>query len=182
MLQTISLLVENKSGVLARIAGVLSARGFNIESLSVAKTLDPHFSQMTVVVEVDENLREQVMKQLHKLINVVQAVDLSQAASVEREMALVKVHLPHEMRARLLQEAEIFRARVVDASPDSYTLEVTGDSEKLEALLRVLEHYGRVEIARTGVVALMRGTVSSRNGNSGKASVPTQAQGGPILI
>lgn len=186
MLQTISLLVENKAGVLARVAGVLSARGFNIESLTVAKTLDPHFSQMTVVVEVDDALRQQVMKQLNKLINVVQAVDLSQVSSVEREMALVKVHLPHEMRARLLQEAEIFRARVVDASPDSYTLEVTGDTEKLEALLCVLERYGRLEVARTGTVALARGAAASRNGNSTRVSqqaqAKAQAQGGPILI
>lgn len=182
MLQTISLLVENKAGVLSRVAGVLSARGFNIESLSVAKTLDPHFSQMTVVVDVDDALRPQVMKQLNKLINVVQAVDLSQVPAVQREMALVKVHLPHEMRARLLQEAEIFRARVVDASPDSYTLEVTGDTEKLEALLRVLEHYGRVEVARSGVVALGRGARASRNGGFVKTAQQAPAQAGPILI
>jgi acetolactate synthase-1/3 small subunit len=177
MLQTISLYVENKAGVLARVASVLGARNFNIDSLSVAKTVDPHFSQMTIVVDVDEALTEQVEKQLSKLINVIQVVNLSQVPSVEREMALVKIHLPSEMRARMLQEAEIFRARVVDACPDSYTLEVTGDTEKLEALLRVLEHYGRVEVARTGAVALPRGTTAARNGN--KAS---RAASGPILI
>lgn len=179
MLQTISLYVENKAGVLARVAGLLSARSFNIDSLTVAKTFDPHFSQMTIVVDVDEALVEQVVKQFSKLINVVQVVNLSEAPSVERELALVKVHLPEEMRARLLQEAEIFRARVVDASPDSYTLEVTGDSEKLEALLRVLQNYGRIEVARTGAVALPRGAAASRNGNKAASQVN---QSGPILI
>ena len=179
MLQTISLYVENKAGVLARVAGLLSSRNFNIDSLTVAKTFDPNFSTMTIVVDVDEALVEQVVKQFSKLINVVQVVNLSQVSSVERELALVKVHLPEEMRARLLQEAEIFRARVVDASPDSYTLEVTGDSEKLEALLRVLQNYGRIEVARTGAVALPRGTAApSRNGN--KAA--TVNHSGPILI
>ena len=180
MLQTISLYVENQFGVLARVAGVLSARGFNIDSLTVAKTLDPQFSQMTVVVDVDDSLREQVLKQLSKLVNVVQAVDLSQVPTVQREMVLVKVHLPAEMRSGLLQEAEIFRARVVDAAADSYTLEATGDSQKLEAFLRVLGNYGRLEVARTGAVALSRGAASSRNGNSSKT--PPQPQGGPILI
>src|ERR1700719_1444972 len=117
----LSLYVENKSGVLARIAGVLSARGFNIDSLTVAKALDPGFSLMTVVVGVDDLLAEQVIKQLSKLINVVTVTNLSEAPSVEREMVLVKVSLPEEMRHRLLQEAEIFRARVVDSSPGSYT-------------------------------------------------------------
>lgn len=182
MLYTLALYVENKSGVLARIAGVLSARGFNIDSLTVAKSLDEHFSQMTVVVDVDESLIEQVMKQLGKMVNVVTITNLSEAPAVQREMLLVKVYLPADMRTRLLQEAEIFRARVVDAAPDSFTLEVTGDSDKLEAFLRVLEHYGRLEIARTGTVALLRGmTASSRNGNGAKvaSNVP---QGGPILI
>jgi acetolactate synthase-1/3 small subunit len=180
MQQTISLYVENKAGVLARIAGLLSARGFNIESLTVAKALEPGFSLMTVVVDVEEALAEQVFKQLSKLVNVVQAVDLTPMASVQREMMLVKVYVPDEMRSRLLQEAEIFRARVVDAAPGSFTLEATGDSEKLEALLRVLEAYGRLEMARTGTVALVRGTATSKNGNSAKAA--RQPKGGPILI
>lgn len=182
MLYTLALYVENKSGVLARVAGALSARGFNIDSLTVAKSLDPHFSQMTVVVDVDPSLIEQVMKQIGKLVNVVTVNNLSQAPAVQREMLLVKVYLPADMRTRLLQEAEIFRARAVDSAPDSYTLEITGDSDKLEAFLRVLEHYGRLEIARTGTVALLRGMpVASRNGNGARASV-SQPQGGPILI
>ena len=180
MLYTLALYVENKSGVLARVAGALSGRGFNIDSLTVAKSLDAHFSQMTVVVDVDPSLIEQVMKQLSKLVNVVTVANLSEAPAVEREMLLVKVYLPADMRTRLLQEAEVFRARVVDAAPDSYTLEATGDPDKLEAFLRVLEHYGRLETARTGTVALLRGmNVNSRNGNGAKGAVP---QGGPILI
>jgi len=185
MARTLSIYVENKSGVLARVAGVLSARGFNIDSLTVAKSLDPGFSLMTVIVDVDPSLVEQVIKQLSKLINVITITNLSDAPAVEREMVLVKVSLPDEMRARLLQEAEIFRARVVDSSPGSYTLEATGDSDKIEAFLRVIEAYGRLEIARTGTVAMLRG---ASRGTSKPAStrdgLTTQkvASGGPILI
>jgi acetolactate synthase-1/3 small subunit len=179
MALTISLFVENKSGVLARVAGVMAARGFNIDSLTVAKAIDPGFSLMTVVVDVEERLVEQVIKQLGKLINVITVTNLSEAPSVEREMALVKVSLPDEMRPRLLQEAEIFRARVVDSSPGCYTLEATGDSDKLEAFLRVIEAYGRLEVVRTGAVAMLRGlpkASSARNGGSKAVA------GGPILI
>lgn len=164
MPQTLSVLVENKAGVLARIAGLFSARGFNIECLTVAKTLDPAFSRITMVVDVEEKLREQVLKQLNKQINVIQVLDLSQMPSVERELALVKVHVSHELRSRLLQEAEIFRARVVDAHPGSITLEMTGDGDKLQAMLRVLEHYGRVDMVRSGAVALPRGGSATKNG------------------
>ncbi len=164
MPQTLSVLVENKAGVLARIAGLFSARGFNIESLTVAKTIDPAFSRITLVVDVEERTREQVLKQLNKQVNVIQVLDLTNAPAVQRELALIKVHVEHEMRSRLLQEAEIFRARVVDASPGSVILELTGDGQKMEALLRVLEHYGRVEMVRTGMVALARGAVSGKNG------------------
>lgn len=166
MPQTLSVLVENKSGVLARIAGLFSARGFNIESLTVAKTLDPAFSRVTMVVDVEEKLREQVLKQLNKQINIVQILDLTDSPSVRRELALIKVHVSHELRSRLLQEAEIFRARVVDAHPGSITLEMTGDGDKLEAFLRVLDHYGRVEMVRTGVVALPRGAAVAKNGSA----------------
>lgn len=170
MPQTLSVLVENKSGVLARIAGLFSARGFNIESLTVAKTMDPALSRITMVVDVEEKTREQVLKQLNKQINVIQVLDLTHTPAVQRELALVKVHVSHELRSRLLQEAEIFRARVVDASPGSIALEVTGDGDKLQAMLRVLEHYGRVEMVRSGAVALPRGAALTKNG-TGKASV-----------
>lgn len=164
MAQTLSVLVENKSGVLARIAGVFSARGFNIESLTVARTPDPLLSRITMVVDVEDRVREQVLKQLNKQVNVVQVLDFSRMPSVQRELALIKVHLPHEQRSRLLQEAEIFRARVVDTHPASITLEVTGGGEKLKALVQVLEHYGRVDMVRSGAVALPRGAVLSKNG------------------
>ncbi len=166
MRQTLSVLVENKSGVLARIAGLFSARGFNIESLTVAKTLDPAFSRITMVVDVEKETREQVLKQLNKQINVVQVLDLTESPSVERELALIKVFVPHETRSRLLQEVEVFRAKVVDTAPGSITVEVTGDADKLEAMLLVLGNYGRVDMVRTGAVALPRGVTSSRNGNS----------------
>ncbi len=165
MPQTLSVLVENKSGVLARIAGLFSARGFNIESLTVAKTLDASFSRITMVVDVEDKTREQVLKQLYKQINVVQVLDLTDQPSVQRELALIKVFVPHEMRSRLLQEVEVFRAKVVDTAPGSITVEVTGDTDKLEAMLLVLEHYGRVEMVRTGSVALPRGT--ARGGGAG---------------
>ena len=117
MPHTLSLYVENKSGVLARVAGVLSGRGFNIDSLTVAKSLDPGFSLMTVVVDVPDSLTEQVIKQLSKLINVITVTCVSESPAVVREMVLVKVSLPDEMRSHLLREAEIFRARVVDSAP-----------------------------------------------------------------
>lgn len=191
MAETLSLYVENKAGVLARVAGVLSARGFNIDSLTVAKSMDPGFSLMTVVVDVPETLTEQVIKQLSKLINVITVTHVSEAATVEREMVLVKVSLPDEIRTRLLQEAEIFRARVVDSAPGSFTLEATGDSDKLEAFLRVMATFGRVEIARTGLVAMPRGAAKAtltRNGGAkiAPAQVGTRSYelpaGGPILI
>ncbi len=177
MPQTISVLVENKSGVLARIAGLFSARGFNIESLTVAKTIDPAFSRITMVVDVEERLREQVLKQLHKQINVVQVLDLPFSSSVQRELALIKVHVAHDMRSRLLQEVEVFRAKVVDTAPGSITVEVTGDGDKLEAMLLVLEHYGRVDMVRTGVVALPRGAASGKNGSGNGSGVRALALG-----
>lgn len=171
MPQTLSVLVENKSGVLARIAGLFSARGFNIESLTVAKTRDPEFSRITMVVDVEQKTREQVLKQLNKQINVVQVLDLTEVPAVQRELALVKVHVGPDMRSRLLQEAEIFRARVVDAAPNSIILEVTGDGDKLDALLLMLEHYGRVDMVRTGSVAMTRGVTASKNGNNKFAAI-----------
>ena len=164
MAQTLSVLVENKSGVLARIVGVFSARGFNIESLTVARTPDPGLSRITMVVDVEDKTREQVLKQLNKQVNVVHVLDFSKMPSVQRELALIKVHVPQEQRSLLLQEAEIFRARVVDTHPASITLEVTGDGEKLRALLQVLEHFGRVDMVRSGAVALPRGSGLGKNG------------------
>ena len=156
MQQLISLLVENKPGALMRVAGVLTSRGYNIESLTVARTLDPTLSSMTIVANVDPAMRELLIKQITRLVNVVEAVDLTEGASVSRELALIKVAVSPEMRPALLKEADIFRARVVDASPTSYTLEVTGATEKLDALIALLHNYGEVEMIRSGAMAMAR--------------------------
>ncbi|HEX4593713.1 MAG TPA: acetolactate synthase small subunit [Bryobacteraceae bacterium] len=154
MLQVISLLVENKPGALMRITGVLSARGYNIESLTVARTLDPTLSRMTIAVDVDSNLRTQVIKQMNKLINVLQAADLTETPAVKREMALLRVRSALSSRAAILKEAEIFGARVVDSSTEGFALEATGDSEKLDEFIDVMRSYGEIEVTRSGAVAV----------------------------
>jgi len=154
MLQIIALLVENKPGALMRITGLLSARGYNIESLTVARTLDPELSRMTIVVDVDAVLRQQVIKQMNKLVNVLQAVDLTETPAVAREMVLVRVHTTQENRAAVLKEAEIFSARVVEANTDGFALEVTGDPEKLEEFIDIMRTYGETEATRSGLVAM----------------------------
>ncbi len=154
MLQIISLLVENKPGALMRITGVLAARGYNIESLTVARTLDPTLSHMTIVVDVDPNLRELLVKQMNKLINVLQVNDLTGAKAVAREMLLMRVRAPIEKRTAILKEAEIFGARVVDSSLEGFAIEATGDQEKLDEFIDIMRSYGEFEIARSGVVAM----------------------------
>jgi acetolactate synthase I/III small subunit len=154
MLQIISLLVENKPGALMRITGLLSARGYNIESLTVARTLDPELSRMTIVVDVDATLRQQVIKQMNKLVNVLQAVDLTESPAVRREMVLVRVRTAQETRTSVLKEAEIFGARVVDSSTEGFALEATGDPEKLDEFIDVMRSYGEIETTRSGVVAV----------------------------
>ena len=149
MIQVISLLVENKPGALMRITGLLSARGYNIESLTVARTLDPTLSRMTIVVDVEAALRAQVVKQMNKLINVLQANDLT----VLREMVLRRVRSSIESRTALLKEAEIFGARVVASSVEGFALEATGDPEKLDEFVDVMRAYGDIEVTRSGLVA-----------------------------
>ncbi len=156
MRHTISLLVENIPGVLARVAGLFSGRGFNIESLCVAETIDPKISRITLVTNGDEQIIEQIKKQLNKLINIIKVVDLSEIESVEREMALIKVRAAPEYRAEILRIVDIFRGKVVDVSPDYYTVEITGDANKLQAFIELLKHFKIKEIARTGTVALPR--------------------------
>jgi acetolactate synthase-1/3 small subunit len=153
---TISLLVDNESGVLSRVAGLFSGRGFNIESLCVAETLDPEFSRITLVTRGNERIIEQINKQLNKLINVVKVTDLTETEFVEREMALVKVRAKEEHRAEILRIVDIFRCKVVDVSPAYYTVEVTGSDEKIAAILSLLKQIGTKEIARTGAIALAR--------------------------
>jgi len=154
MLVTISILLENKPGALLRVTGLLSARGYNIESLTVARTLDPELSRMTIVVDIEERLRQQVIKQMNKLVNVLQATDLTDCPAVSREVLLVRIRAPQETGAAILKEAEIFGARVVDSIADGLILEVTGDPEKLEEFIETTRSYGQVEVTRSGVVAM----------------------------
>jgi acetolactate synthase I/III small subunit len=147
---TLSVLVENKPGVLARIAGLFSRRGFNIESLAVGPTENAEVSRMTIVVSLDRLPLEQVTKQLNKLINVLKIVELDTDHSVQRELILVKVHADTKLRSSVLEIVTLFRAKVVDVAPDSVTIEATGSRDKLEALLRVLEPFGIKELVRCG--------------------------------
>lgn len=156
MKHAISVLVDNQAGVLSRVIGLFSGRGFNIESLSVAPTLDPTKSQMVIVTTGNDQVLEQIKKQLNKLINVIKVVDCSDKDYVEREMILVKVRAEMETRAEVLRIAEIFRAKVVDISPSSYTLSLTGDVGKLEGFIEILTPIGIVDFIRTGTVVMER--------------------------
>ncbi|GIW40385.1 MAG: acetolactate synthase small subunit [Candidatus Binatia bacterium] len=157
MRHTISILVENEFGVLARIAGLFSGRGYNIESLCVAPTLDPTVSRITLVTKGDDRVLEQINKQLNKLINVIKVIDFTDRPHVEREMVLVKVTADRKTRAELMSIVDIFRGKVIDVSHESYIVEVTGDEEKIEALLALLRPLGIREIVRTGKIAMHRG-------------------------
>lgn len=152
----ISVQVENKAGVLARVAGLFSARGYNIESLSVAPTLDPTVSMITIVTQGDDRVIEQIIKQLNKVIEVLKVVDLTETNFLDRETALIKIHTRPEHRDEAIRIAEIFRAKIVDSSPTTYTIEVTGDVDKVEALINLLKPLGIKEIVRTGRVAIAR--------------------------
>ncbi len=152
----LSVLVDNEPGVLSRIAGLFSGRGFNIESLNVAETLDPCVSRATIVTAAAPNLLEQVMKQLNKLINIIKVQEMTAGGFVNREMALIKLYARPDNRAEILRIADIFRCRVVDVGKEHYTLEVTGAEDKLEAILNLLKPFGIREIARTGTIAMAR--------------------------
>ena len=153
-----SVLVENKFGVLARVAGLFSGRGFNIDSLSVSETEDPNTSQMTIVTHGDEAIIEQIEKQLNRLIEVIRIKDITKENHVEREMILVKVAVDTAKRGEVLQIVDIFRARTIDVAPESLTIEITGDENKLRAVTDMLRPYGIRELVRTGKVAIMRST------------------------
>lgn len=156
----LSLLVEDKAGLLTRVAGLFARRGFNIQSLAVGVSEVPGLSRITVVVDVEDAPLEQVTKQLNKLINVIKIVELDQAQSVQREHLLIKVRVDNATRSQVLEAVNLFRARVVDVSPDALVIEVTGDTGKTEALLRVLEPYGIKEMAQSGLLAIGRGSKS----------------------
>ena len=154
---TLSVLVEDKPGVLARVSGLFSRRGFNIISLAVGQTETPGISRMTIVVSVHDFPLEQVTKQLNKLINVIKIVELEPAASVQRELMLVKVRADAGVRSQVLETVQLFRAKVVDVAPEALTIEATGTMDKLNALLRILEPYGVRELLQSGMVAVGRG-------------------------
>src|SRR5215468_1171893 len=154
MMQIISLLLENKPGALMRVTGLLTQRGYNIESLTVARTLDPQLSRMTIAVEVDSLQRGQVIKQMNKLINVLQATDLTETPAVVRELVLLRIRTTQENRTAVLKEAEIFGGRVVDSSTEGFAIEVTGDPEKLGEFVDVMGAYGEVDVTRSGSIAI----------------------------
>jgi len=164
----ISVQVENKAGVLARVAGLFSARGYNIESLSVAPTLDPATSMITIVTQGDDRVIEQIIKQLNKVIEVLKVVDLTETNFLDRETALIKIHTRPEHRDEAIRIADIFRAKIVDSSPTTYTIEITGDVDKVEALINLLKPLGIKELVRTGRVAIAR--------EAAKASVRREPQ------
>jgi acetolactate synthase-1/3 small subunit len=159
---TLGVLVENQPGVLSRVAGLFSGRGFNIESLTVAETLDPLVSRITLVTTGDETIMEQIVKQLNKLVNVIKVIDFREVKFVDREMALIKVKAEAHTRAEVLRIVDIFRGKVVDLSPNFFTIEVTGDEGKIEAILDLLAQPGIVEVVRTGKVAIARSKKNSK--------------------
>jgi acetolactate synthase-1/3 small subunit len=154
---TLSVLLQNKPGVLSRVTGLFSGRGFNIESLSVAPTIEKEVSCLTLVTTGDEAIVEQITKQLHKLIDVIKVTDMSEHEYVEREMALIRVKAESSSRAEVLRTIDIFRGKVVDVCPKSYSIEVTGSVSKVQAIIDILRPIGIQEIVRTGAVAMTRG-------------------------
>lgn len=157
MKSIISVLVENKPGVLARISSLFSARGFNIDSLSVGETENSEFSRMTIVVDGDEKILDQVKKQLNKLIDTVKVVDITNLAHLERELVLIKVKCERGQRTEIIQICEIFRAKIIDFSFDSLIIEITGDEDKIESFIQLIKPFEIIEIARSGLVGLARG-------------------------
>ena len=164
MKHTLSVLLQNKPGVLSRVTGLFSGRGFNIESLCVAETLDPNVSCLTVITQGNNAIIEQITKQLHKLIDVIKVVDIDDGEFVEREMVLIRVNAEEHTRAEVLRIIDIFRGKVVDVSPRNYTIEVTGSSSKIEAIIDILRPIGIQEIVRTGKIAIARSRATQRGG------------------
>ena len=158
MKHILSILVENKPGVLSRVTGLISRRGFNIDSLSVGPTEDPTMSRITIIMEADEIAYEQITKQLHKLISVHKITDLTQTAVLERELVLIKVHVTPDKRSEVIEIANIFRANIVDVGKTSLTIEITGSEDKLKGIEDLLRAYGIKEIIRTGLIAMSRGS------------------------
>jgi len=158
MKHTLSVLVENKPGVLARVSGLFSRRGFNIDSLAVGVTENPEISRMTIVVEGDDRILEQVIKQLNKLIDVIKVSDIKPDSSIDRELALIKVEAGPKERPEVMQIADIFRARIIDVGTRTLVVEITGDVSKINAMTDLLRRFGIKEMVRTGKVSMLRGT------------------------
>ena len=159
----LSVLVENHSGVLSRISGLFSRRGYNIDSLSVGETEDPKVSRMTIVADTDEYTLEQIKKQLNKLVDVIKVIELKEENSIYRELAMIKIKASKANRAEIIEIANIFRAHIVDVSNDALIIEATGDQGKISALSNMLEPYGIKEVIRTGLTALQRGEKELKN-------------------
>ncbi|MDD4237240.1 MAG: acetolactate synthase small subunit [Desulfotomaculaceae bacterium] len=168
MRHTLAVTVENNPGVLTRVAGLFSRRGFNIDSLAVGRTENPRVSRMTIIVEGDDMVVEQVAKQLHKLIDVIKISDITRNAYVDRELVMIKVHAEPSARAEIMQLVDIFRARIVDVGPKTLTIEVTGDEGKIDAIELSLRPFGIKELVRTGKIAMLRGVKNSAKNNSQK--------------
>jgi len=162
MRHVLSALVQNQPGVLAHVSGMLASRGFNIDSLAVGETEDPQLSRMTFVVHGDDNVLDQVRKQLDKIVSIVRVVDISSENFVERDLMLIKVQAPSEKRMEIVLLVEMFRARVVDISPDNMMIELSGSEAKIEAFIELMRPFGILELARTGRIALVRGTPPAR--------------------
>ncbi len=154
MLQVISILMENKPGALMRVTGLFAQRNYNIESLTVARTIDPLLSRMTIVADVDSKIRAQVLKQINKLVNVLQATDLTEGPSAARELVLLRIKATAENQTAILKEAEIFHARVIDASVEGFALEATGAPEQLDEFVNVMQSYGETQATRSGLIAV----------------------------
>jgi acetolactate synthase-1/3 small subunit len=170
----LSVLVENHQGVLAKIASLIAAKGYNIDSLSVAETLDPTVSRMTFSLHGDEWVIEQAVKQLHRLIDVIKVVDLTDEQHVGREMIFIRVNAEPANRAEILRITEIFRGRIVDVTPSSYTVEVTGEASKVSALLELLQPFGIQEVVRSGTLAIARGSKSLPKRDEGRLKVASR--------
>ncbi len=162
MQHVLSVLVEDEPGVLSRVVGLFSGRGFNIQSLNVAPTLEQGVSHMTITTSGDAHIIEQITKQLHKLITVIKVVDFSEHTAVEREMMLIKVHAEGDARSEILRTVEIFRCRVMDVGINEMTIEATGNQEKLDAIINLFQRFGIKEIARTGTVSMRRSNISHK--------------------
>jgi acetolactate synthase-1/3 small subunit len=157
MRHIISILIENESGALSRVAGLFSARGYNIESLTVAPTEDQSLSRMTLVTSGSDEIIEQITKQLNKLIDVVKLIDISESSHIERELMMVKVHAVNAVREEIVRLTDIFRGKIIDVTPASYVIEVTGEKSKLDAFLQTLDQESIIEVVRSGTTGILRG-------------------------